>query len=48
MEAQQERLDLNPERELVSIRADKALILARKAIHRMIEVEHRKLSLAGD
>lgn len=39
MEAQQARLDLDPERELVSIRADKALILARKAIRRLIQCE---------
>ncbi|PON13008.1 hypothetical protein C2W62_36595, partial [Candidatus Entotheonella serta] len=39
MEAQQARLDLDPERELISIRADKALMLARKAIRRLIEAE---------
>ena len=35
-------LDLAPERELVSIRADKTLILARKAIRRLIEAESRQ------
>ncbi|MCZ6764924.1 MAG: aromatic ring-hydroxylating dioxygenase subunit alpha [Alphaproteobacteria bacterium] len=37
MEAQQERLNLDPTRPLISIRADKALFYARKALHKMIE-----------
>ena len=48
MEAQQERLNLDPERELVAIRADRALILARKAIRRLIEAEYPQMPLAGD
>ena len=48
MEAQQERLNLDPERELVAIRADRALILARRAIRRLIEAEYPQMPLAGD
>ncbi|HUT51699.1 MAG TPA: aromatic ring-hydroxylating dioxygenase subunit alpha [Alphaproteobacteria bacterium] len=39
MEVQQARLDLDPTRNLVSIRADKALFLARRALHNIIEAE---------
>jgi len=39
MEAQQTRIDLEPERELIPIKGDKALFAARKALHKMIEAE---------
>ena len=39
MEVQQNRLDLDPSRELVNIQADKALFLARQALHKMIDAE---------
>ena len=37
MEVQQARLELDPERELVVIPADKALTHARRAIRRLID-----------
>lgn len=39
MEVQQQRVDLDPTRRLVSIHADKALYTARKALHAMLEAE---------
>lgn len=47
MEVQQQRLDRDPGRRLVSIRADKALYLARLALHRRIEAETAGTAGAG-
>jgi vanillate O-demethylase monooxygenase subunit len=41
MEAQQSRIDLEPERELIPIKSDKALFAARKALARLIDAERR-------
>jgi phenylpropionate dioxygenase-like ring-hydroxylating dioxygenase large terminal subunit len=46
MEVQQDRLDRDPDRRLVSIRADKALYLARQALHRMIAEERSEAAAA--
>ena len=48
MEAQQERLDLDPDRSLVPINADGALALARIAIDRMIEGEQATVAQAAE
>ena len=48
MEAQQERIDLDPDRELVGIHADSALALARIALGRMIEKEQTQVSQAAE
>ena len=48
MEAQQERLDLDPDRSLVPIHADSALALARIAIDRMIEQEQTTVAQAAE
>lgn len=47
MEVQQARLDRDPGRTLVSIKADKALYLARKHLHGMIEAERAGASAAA-
>ena len=48
MEVQQARLELDPERELVVIPADKALTHARRAIRRLIEEERAELTTAAE
>ena len=48
MEAQQDRIDREPERELVPIKGDKALFAARKALHRMIEAERDEVAAAAE
>ena len=48
MEAQQERLDLDPDRSLVPINADGALALARIAIDRMIAREQATVAQAAE
>ena len=47
MEVQQQRLDRDPGRTLISIKADKALYLARQALHRMIAEDGAGVT-AGD
>ena len=48
MEVQQARLDRDPARNLVSIKADKALYLARKHLHGMIDAERGERSAAAE
>jgi vanillate O-demethylase monooxygenase subunit len=48
MEAQQERIDLNPERALVGIQADGALALARIAIDRLIQKDQAQMAQAAE
>ena len=48
MEAQQERLDLDPDRSLVPINADGALALARIAIDRLIAQEQATVAQAAE
>ena len=48
MEAQQERIDLDPTRPLVEIRADGALALARLSLGEMIEDEQLRMSQAAE
>ncbi len=48
MEAQQERIDLDPARPLVEIHADGALALARIALGRLIEAEQAQLGQAAE
>ena len=47
MEVQQERVDLDPTRELVNIKVDKALFMARQALHKMIDDEQTIATAAG-
>jgi phenylpropionate dioxygenase-like ring-hydroxylating dioxygenase large terminal subunit len=48
MGAQQDRINLDPDRELVSIHADSALALARVAIANMVERERSQVSQAAE
>ncbi len=48
MEAQQERIDEDPDRMLVGIGADRALSLARVALRRMIEAESAGTAVAAE
>lgn len=48
MEAQQSRIDLDPDRELVGIRADGALALARIALARMLAAETAGMAQAAE
>ena len=48
MEVQQARLELDPERELVVIPADKALTHARRAIRRLIKEESDAMAAAAE
>ena len=48
MEAQQERIDLDPARPLVEIHADSALALARISLNEMIEAEQAQVSQAAE
>ncbi|MEX2453937.1 MAG: aromatic ring-hydroxylating dioxygenase subunit alpha [Rhodospirillaceae bacterium] len=48
MEAQQQRLDLDPDRDLVEIRADSALALARIALDRMIAEDREAVAQAAE
>ena len=48
MDAQQARIDLNPERELVAIRVDNALVQARRALGKMVDAERGSMSQAAE
>ncbi len=48
MEAQQARVNLDPERELVGIHADSALSLARLSLDRMIEEDRNAVAMAAE
>ena len=48
MEAQQERIDLDPGRKLVAIHADSALAQARIALGKLIEAEQAQMSQAAE
>lgn len=48
MEAQQERVNLDPDRDLVEIHADGALALARLSLDRMIAADGRRMAQAAE
>jgi len=48
MEAQQERINEDPDRMLVGIGADKALSYARVALRRMIDAENAGTAVAAE
>ncbi len=48
MEIQQQRLENDPSRELVNIKADQALFLARKKLHEMIAAEQAEMVAAAE
>lgn len=48
MEAQQERIDLDPERDLVEIHADSALALARLSLDKMIAEDEASMAQAAE
>lgn len=48
MEGQQERLNRNPERPLVGIKADHALVLARRALQQALDAEKNPVSHAAE
>lgn len=48
MEAQQDRIDRDPERQLIPIKGDKALYAARKALKKMIDAERADISAAAE
>lgn len=48
MEVQQARLELDPQRELVAVRCDSALIPARNYLHRLIDEERGQLAQAAE
>ena len=48
MEAQQDRINLNPERDLVEIHADSALSLARLALDKIIAEDQSHMAQAAE
>jgi hypothetical protein len=48
MEAQQARIDREPERDLVPIVGDKALFAARRALRKMIQSERKDVAEAAE
>ena len=48
MEAQQERINLNPDRDLVEIHADSVLALARISLDEMIEQDDLQMAHAAE
>ena len=48
MEAQQERINLNPERDLVEIHADSVLALARLSLDELVEQDNAQMAQAAE
>ncbi len=48
MEAQQLRIALDPGRDLVAIRADNALVAARRHLQRLLDAENPAHSIAAE
>ena len=48
MEAQQERINLNPDRDLVEIHADSVLALARLSLDELVEQDNAQMAQAAE
>ena len=48
MEAQQERINLNPDRDLVEIHADSVLALARLSLDELVEQDNQMMAQAAE